>query len=539
MYKCKNLLAVLVCAALTLTAAIMPVSADTRKISGFLCDIYSDHIEISGYEGYDTNVVVPGQLLGLPVTTVGKYAFQYGKNELNETITSITLPETVTRIGERAFEQCKGLTGIKLPGGLKGINYGAFYGCEGLTEITIPGSVEYIGEGAFEACSSLTTLVVENGVTTIYNSAFWRCTSLADIVLPDSVTSIGFGVFTNTAYYNDKANWTDNVLYVGNHLVAADGVSGDYSVRSNTVTIAGNTFRGCTQLTGVTIPNSLIGIGQSAFNGCSSLRSIDIPNSVQTVGIYAFQNCSSLEKVTLGKNVQSIGQNTFDSCESLKSIDIPDSVQTIGNNAFLWCRSLESVNMGNGVETIGKSAFDNCWALTNLNMGSSVVSIGSRAFNSCAFADIELPVSLKIISESAFRSCDDLTDVYYGGSEQDWSMITIGNYNEPLLDAKIHYNSSRPIEDPKVEGSKVEGPHIIDVTIGRKSIDVRVSYKNVPPSAKVFAVGYGEDDAFLCIADFNNGTAVLPPEGVTKVKVMIWSSFDSMLPIAAADSLDL
>ena len=164
--------------------------------------------------------------------------------------TSYTIPNSVTSIGDYAFEGCGGLTSITIPDSITSIGYWAFHGCGGLTSITIPNSVTSIGELAFLGCTGLTSITLGNSVKSIGEGAFLGCTGLTSITIPSSVTSIGEGAFED-----------------------------------------------CSSLTSITIPNSVTSIGYGAFWGCSGLTSITIPNSVTSIGIRAFDDCSGLKDV--------------------------------------------------------------------------------------------------------------------------------------------------------------------------------------------------------------------------------------------------
>jgi hypothetical protein len=130
--------------------------------------------------------------------------------------------------------------------------------------------------------------------------------------------------------------------------------------------IGENAFKDCTNLTSVTIPDSVTSIGRSAFSGCSRLTSVRIPDSVTSIGDRAFQYCSNLTSVTIGNSVTSIEGWTFDYCGSLTSLTIPDSVTSIGKKAFAHCSSLTSVTIGNSVTSIGSSAFAYCNSLESI-----------------------------------------------------------------------------------------------------------------------------------------------------------------------------
>ncbi|MBR2589865.1 MAG: leucine-rich repeat domain-containing protein [Clostridia bacterium] len=136
---------------------------------------------ILGCEG----TIIPNEINGLPVTSIGSSAF-YGCSGL----TSITIPDGVTSIGNDAFYGCSGLTSITIPDGVTSIGSSAFYGCSGLTSITIPDGVTSIESFAFSGCSGLTSITIPDGVTSIGNDAFSGCSGLTSITIPDGVTSI-------------------------------------------------------------------------------------------------------------------------------------------------------------------------------------------------------------------------------------------------------------------------------------------------------------------------------------------------------------
>ena len=149
----------------------------------------------------------------------------------------------------------------------------AFSGCISLTSITIPDNVINIAGGAFSGCTNLARITIPDSVISIGSSAFAECTSLASITIPDGVTDIGGSAFYDTAYYSNSDNWSDGVLYIGNHLIDAkeDIVKGDYVIRQGTKCIADIAFYFCTGLTSVTIPNSVTSIDYDAFDGCDNL----------------------------------------------------------------------------------------------------------------------------------------------------------------------------------------------------------------------------------------------------------------------------
>ncbi len=436
------------------------------------------------------SVVIPDS-----VTSIGGYAFSDC-----DSLTSITIPDSVTSIGSYVFAYCDSLTSITIPDSVTSIGDDAFYNTayynnsnnwendvlyigkhliKAKTSISGTYSVKQgtltIAINAFYNCDSITSVTIGNSVTSIGNYAFRGCSSLTSVTIGNGVTSIGYYAFYNTAYYNNSSNWENGVLYIGKHLIdAKETISGAYTIKQGTLTIAGRTFSGCDSLTSITIPDSVTSIGNYAFEYCSSLTSITIPASVTSIGDDAFRGCPSLESITVGMNnktyhsdsnclietatktlvlgcknsviptdgnVTSIGSYAFYGCSSLTSITIPNSVTSIGNYAFRGCSSLTSVTIGNSVTSIGSSAFYNCKSLTSVTIPDSVTSIGGYAFEECtSLTSITIPDSVTSIGSYAFYNCDALTYVYYGGTLENKQGMTIGLRNDRLNNATWYFN---------------------------------------------------------------------------------------------------
>ena len=433
---------------------------------------------------YSLHSRVKSVVINNGVTSIGDYSFD-GCTSL----TSITIPDSVTSIGDWTFSDCTSLTSITIPDSVTSIGWEAFHNCTKLTSITIPNSVTsvgyrafsntgyynnssnwdndvlYIGSHLIEAKTSLSgEYTIKNGTKCIGPSAFYNCTSLTSITIPNSVTSIGYDAFEDCT----------NLISI--------------TIPDSVTSIGDGTFYNCISLTSVTIGNSVTSIGGYAFYNCTSLTSITIPNSVTSIGISAFYNCTSLTSITIPDSVTSIGSSAFKDCTSLTSITIPDSVTSIGYRAFYACTSLTSITIPDSVTSIGSSAFEDCISLTSVTIGNSVTSVGYRAFSNTgycnnssnwdnyvlyigshlieaktslsgeytikngtkcigfsAFEDctsltsITIPDSVTSIGNYAFEDCTSLADVYYSGSKVEWNKINIGNGNDCLTDAIIHY----------------------------------------------------------------------------------------------------
>ena len=294
------------------------------------------------------------------------------------------------------------------------------------------GACEKIGDYAFYQCKSLASIDM-SGVVSIGHSAFFSCDALTSIVIPGSVTSIGFAAFFS-----------------------------------------------CDALTNVTIGNRVTTIGEYAFASCRCITNLSIGNGVTSIGVYAFNGCSSLEKLTVDKNntvyhsagdciintkikslvlgcknsvipsdgsVTSIGSSAFYNCTSLTSITIPDSVTSIGDEAFYNCTSLTYNTYDNGCYignsrnpylVLVKASSTN---ITSCDINENTKFIHSSAFRNCtSLTSISIPDSVTSIGDCAFYNCTSLTSVYYCGTDEEWSNISIGSYNTYLTCATHYYH---------------------------------------------------------------------------------------------------
>ena len=340
------------------------------------------------------------------VTSIGDRAF-IGC----EFLQSVTIPNSVTSIGNRAFEQCKSLQSVTIPNSVKSIGDEVFSSCESLQSITIPNSVTSIGDEAFEYCESLQSITIPNSVTKIGDEAFRWCTSLQSITIPNSVKSIEDGAFYWCTSLQ-SITIPNSVTSIGDEAFSDCKSLQSITIPNSVTSIGDKAFSGCKSLQSVTIPNSVTKIGDEAFSSCESLQSVTIPNSVKSIGNRAFELCKFLQSVTIPNSVTSIGNRAFEQCKSLQSVTIPNSVKSIGDEAFSSCESLQSVTIPNSVKSIGNRAFELCKSLQSVTIPNSVSSIGNRAFSSCqSLQSVTISNSVTSIGNSAFSSCESLQSV--------------------------------------------------------------------------------------------------------------------------------
>lgn len=337
----------------------------------------------------------------------------------------------------------------------------AFEGCTSITSVMMPGSIRSIGSDAFRGCINLTSVTIPDGVTSIGDYAFAYADNLASITLPDSITSIGMLMCTETAFFNNEANWENDVLYIGNHLVQSYSDASEYTIRSGTKTIGDYAFYSCWNLTSVTIPDGVTSIGNLAFSECGSLTSITLPDSVARIGSRAFAASNNLASIAIPDGVTDIQDSAFYGtalyndesnwengllylgnhlirareglsgtieikpgtgtiaeyafylCRSITDIAIPESVTSIGRAAFAGCNDLTSIAIPDGVTSIEDETFEGCRELTSLSIPDSVTSIGDEAFAGCGFTDFVIPDGVTSVGSSVFYFCENLTSVTF------------------------------------------------------------------------------------------------------------------------------
>ena len=420
---------------------------NVKDENGYVTYTDGEEVLLLGYLGSEKDIVIPEG-----VTRIAEYTFD--END----IVSVTLPESLTAIGNSAFSGCHNLkevynnSSLNITAGSSGYGYvayyavkvhnssesesifddesgfaivdGVLYGYRGsATNIIIPETVTSIANYAFYGNTDIISVTIPTGVTSIGDYAFRDCSSLKSIEIHAGVTSIGSWAFQycsnlNTVYYAGSIEDWLNIEFGG--------------YNSNPLNYGADLYIGGELVTEVVVPESITTIDTQLI-GCTSLTSITIHSGVTSIGRSAFSGCSNLVSVIFaeGSQLTSIGDGAFYGCSSLTSIEIPTGVTelsvsnsntfaegsqltSIGGMVFYGCSSLQSIEIPAGVTSIGRSAFYNCSNLESVTFaeGSQLTSIGSSAFQDCiSLKSIEIPAGVTSIGDWAFYVCSSLTSI--------------------------------------------------------------------------------------------------------------------------------
>ena len=399
-------------------------------------DFTSDNTPFYRSNYYDTRNQIISFVFGEEVEHIPAYLCAGMTN-----LTSIEIPNSVTSIEDKTFENCSGLTSVTIGNSVTSIGMYAFDGCSSLMSITIPNNVTSIADYAFAYCSSLTSITIPNSVTSIGKDAFAGCSSLTSVTIGNSVTSIGYSAFDGcssltTVIWNAKncQDFTsDNTPFYRSNYYDTRNQIISFVFGEEVEHIPAYLCRGMTNLTSIEIPNSVTSIEDRTFSNCSGLTSVIIGNSVASIGYAAFEDCSGLTSVTIGNSVTHIEWCAFRGCSGLTSVTIPNSVTHIGEVAFKNCSSMTSVSIGNSVTYIGNGAFSDCTSLTSITIPNSVTSIVYNAFKGCSgLTSVTIGSSVTSIGEDAFDGCSSLTSVIWNAKNcQDFTYD-----NRPFYDPR-------------------------------------------------------------------------------------------------------
>ncbi len=463
-------------------------------------------VEITGYHGTDSEVVIPAELDGKEVNSIGRCVFGYG----NSTVNSVIIPDSVTTIRNYAFNNCISLRSVTLPDSITMIDSGVFWDCINLESITLPDGITCIMDYAFENCSSLSSVIIPDSVTEI-GMSFQDCSSLKSIVLPDSITMIDGPAFRGCSAL-ESITLPKSITNIHWYLFEDCSSLKSITIPDSVTSIEGEAFKNCSSLSSIIIPDGVTSIGEGAFENCSSLSSIIIPDGVTNIEDHTFKGCSSLKSIHLPYGITGIGSAAFHSCSNLSSIAIPDSVTDIGSSAFSSCSSLSSIAIPDNVTSIGIYAFGDCPSLKSIALPYGITDIKEGTFNSCVrLNSITIPNSVTNIEKMSFGGCyslhsitipnsvtsidnnvfdtsfgKGLKDIYYTGSRKQWLAIFASAPNNQAPDY-IEYRIPVHCTDGDILPTNQVTPDVTPLTANNVKLSAaKVTYNGKAQTPAVF-----------------------------------------------------
>jgi hypothetical protein len=348
------------------------------------------------------------------VTLTGSSLF-YGAFYGCSMLTSVTIGNDYTSIGEHAFYDCTNLETVNFNATnctVMGTSANpTFLNCSRFSNLSIGDNVINIPAYSFYKCRGLNSPQIPNSVLTIGDSAFYM---VPNIVYSGSASGCPWGALSVNGYYEDGLFYTSMAK---DTLVSALGTLVSVSIPNTVVSILPNAFNGCVALRYLTIGQSVRNIGNNAFTGCTSLDSITIGSSVKNIGAYAFSGCTGLSNVNVPDSVEIIGEYAFNACSSLTTLTIGKSVNRIRQYAFRNCQNLTAMNFNaTSCSTMSRNTFTGCSSFSTLNIGKNVTRIPENAFYNCdkLAGDLIIPDSVTNIDDDCFYGCTRLTTVTIG-----------------------------------------------------------------------------------------------------------------------------
>lgn len=430
----------------------------------------SDNPEVTiySYVGSDTDVTVPSEIKGMPVTTL------HGTFSGKETVKTVTIPEGVRLIEYNAFFGCTALTTVVLPSSLEEMTEYTFYQCtnlktvsldtanskltkigrysfaycEKLTGFDIPSSLKELEEFVFAYCSSLKKIIIPDTVEKIDISAFRMCTNVTEIKIPgtvkeasefalfgcDKVITAELPISMVTLANLQRSDDLETLVIVDDgstELPDKDALNEKKKLKKvvfpDSLTSIPRAFcRSISALEEVKLPANLKIISNASFSKCTNLKTIDLPDTVTEIGAFAFADCTSLKDFTIPDGIKSIGEEAFYN-SGITSLVVPESVETIDKLAFSHmanltnatfpagcgitfsdCKNLKTAKITGNPTVIDNYMFYECSQLTDFEIPGSVKKIGYAAFYNTALKEAVIPASVTEIDDWAFGECQNL-----------------------------------------------------------------------------------------------------------------------------------
>jgi hypothetical protein len=349
---------------------------------------------------------------GLAFTSVpGGYSVAQGTaSAASVTIPAFWLGNPVVAIGDNAFSGYAGLTSVTIPSSVTSIGNSAFAGSS-LTGLAIPDTVVALGSSLFSGCQQLVTAKLPAGLASVPDATFQNCVALTGVItLPDNVATIGVNAFAGSGLTALTISAT--VTTIGNSAFASSGLTA-IDIPDTVTNLGSYAFYQCQQLSTAKLPNGLASVPYATFEGCVNLLDVSLPSSATYIEANAFKTCSMLTSIDLPDGLQAIGSSAFMNCSQLSSIDIPFAITSIPQRCFSGCVNLRIAISLPNIVSIGEEAFINS-AITGLSLGPNLASIDAQGFYQCTglLAMTVAAVTPPTMGDSAIFNLGGLMDLF-------------------------------------------------------------------------------------------------------------------------------
>lgn len=440
----------------------------------------ADYAILRGYEGEGGDVVVPGELEGFTVDVIDINVFK------SDTITSLTLPETVLELRSNAVTWCENLKSVSLPESLIVINRMNFNTCDSLSEVTIPAGVRYIGSNSFRFCEALKKITFEGVCPIIDKECFSLLGEGATAYVPDDQLEAYAAAFEKAGIELEIQPSGKNAVVVENNGFAEEDF--DFDASTGTI-VAYNGFA-----TYLSIPETIGGvpvkaIGAEAFKYHQYLALLELPEGLEDIGDEAFYNCVTLGHVTFPSTLKTIGNNAFYNAYKGNMMELT-SVEHIGDYAFYFAGFQGDMELPEGLKTIGESAFESCSNMGDLYLPSTLESIGSNAFRkdyNILYVVLN-SVTPPTLGEDVFKGCDYLADIDLSDRGTKQEMQTWQAYVDALgLNCRVWRAQDPTAQSPEKGAYTYDNRVLTEYTGTRTRIHPHLTVSKMP----VVGVGDG------------------------------------------------
>ena len=434
---------------------------ECRNLNGDLT--IPDSVQIVGNHAFSECTGLTGTLtLGSSLQTIGAGAFYDCSFSGN-----LVIPDSVTSIGRYAFysrpylrPETQGT--LTLGRNLRIIGESAFCESTYTGSLTIPDSVVEIGERAFYQCENLNgTLTLGRSLRTIGKEAFYWCAFTGSLTIPEGVAEIADGAFSSLHQFNRDGMFNGTLTLpstlktIGAEAFAYTDFSGELLIPDGVTSIGANAFAKCDGFGGtLSLPDSVKTVGESAFYLCEGFTGLKLSAGLTKIERYSFAHMYGLKtKVVIPEGVTEIGESAF-SCSYMPSVRLPSTLKKIEKQAFMYAYNLTKITMPDGLETIGDEAFSGCHPRNAVVLPASIKSIGKKAFDrdGAIYGNLnEIPVGAYFLGDApqivgtGNANCSFPSDwtLYYLPGTSDWTGDTYEGYQIAPWDGETRWDNLR------------------------------------------------------------------------------------------------